>query len=43
MQKKEKLAFEITKILFDTEKAIYEGFYKKTMNNMVHFWYKLNR
>jgi len=42
-EKRQKLAFEITKVMFDAEKSRYEGFYKKTLNNMVNFWFKLDR
>ena len=41
-QKKVTLAYEVMKTMFQIDKFAFEGFFKKTLNNMVHFWLKLD-
>ena len=38
-----KLAKKVSKLMFDAKKTSIEGFYKKTLLNMIHFWLKLDR
>ena len=33
----------ITKAMFALDSKIIESFYRKTLNNMLHFWFNLNR
>ena len=42
-KKPEKLAFEVQKAMFQIKKYTFEGFFKKTLNNMLQFWFTLKR
>ena len=37
------LAYEIQKLIFQIGQSHMEGFWKKTLNNMLLFWFKLGR
>ena len=41
--KPQALAFEVTKTMFEVNKYTIEGFYKKTLSNMLNFWFKFDR
>ena len=37
------LAFEVMKVMFGVKKYTFEGFFKRTLQNMLSFWINLNR
>ena len=37
------LAFEVSKKMFGVNKYTIEGFYKKTLSNMLNFWFRFDR
>jgi len=41
--KPERLAFEVLKSIFDIQKYRFEGFFRKTFQNISYFWFKLDR
>jgi len=38
-----KLAYSVIKTMFGIKEYNLEGFFRKTLNNMLNFWFKLNR
>ena len=38
-----RLAFEVMKVMFEVERYTFEGFFKKTFQNMLSFWINLQR
>ena len=37
------LAFEVSKNMFEVGKYTMEGFYKKTLSNILNFWFRYDR
>ena len=42
-QKPPRLAFEVMRVMFGIERYTFEGFFKRTFQNMLTFWIKLKR
>ena len=38
-----RLAFEVMKVMFEVQQYTFEGFFKKTFQNMLSFWINLKR
>ena len=38
-----RLAFEVMKVMFEVKRYTFEGFFKKTFQNMLSFWINLKR
>ena len=43
MEKLRILAFEVMKVMFGVKRYTFEGFFKKTFQNMLSFWINLKR
>ena len=41
--KRQRLAFEVMKVMFGVKRYTFEGFFKKTFQNMLSFWINLKR
>jgi hypothetical protein len=41
--KPQMLAFEVSKKMFEVDKYTIQGFYKKTLSNMLNFWFRFDR
>ena len=41
--KRQRLAFEVMKVMFEVKRYTFEGFFKKTLQNMLSFWINLKR